>query len=363
MRQHQRIQPRGHAGRRGAHHGGKRGAPRRLADRAVGDGALVIDEDSGNLILTDALARNTAYLAIGRGAGLLVFDPASRLAYVADRRGNRIAVVRVGRALEIVRDWPTPVEPYGVALAPDRRTLLVTAIADRAVIAYDAATGEEQWRAGTGPEPRGIAIAPDGAHAAIAFHASDRRLSASGELACATCHPEGRSDGLSWSSENQLRQTPLLAGRVAGTQPFKWDGSEPTLRASVLATVTQLGGRGADAPTIDQLTAYLEAMPPIAAPSRDAAAVARGRRVFDVRGCNDCHDGARYTDRSRHPLRGGLPSDTPSLLGLAASAPYYHDGSAATLEVVLRGGGKVHMTDARLTDREIADLTTFLETL
>jgi cytochrome c peroxidase len=58
--------------------------------------------------------------------------------------------------------------------------------------------------------------------------------------------------------------------------------------------------------------------------------------------------------------------DTPSLLGLAASAPYFHDGSAATLEMVLRDRASVHgMSEpaTHLTDAQVADLTAFLETL
>ena len=226
------------------------------------------------------------------------------------------ATIRPGRRIPITRADEPRCGPDGIAVSAER-TVRVWCAFTRKVAHLDLAKSQSM----IGPQLVASALEPLQHAGMVSFHASDARLSTSGELACATCHPEGRSDGLSWNSANQLRQTPLLAGRVAGTQPFKWDGSEPTLRASVLATVTQLGGRGADARTIDQLTAYLEAMPPIAAPTRDAAAVARGRRVFDLRGCNDCHDGARYTDRNRHRLRGGLPSDTPSLLGLAASAP------------------------------------------
>ena len=87
---------------------------------------------------------------------------------------------------------------------------------------------------------------------------------------------------------------------------------------------------------------------------------------FDAEGCRSCHDGPSYTDRQRHKLVGTLQeSDTPSLLGVAASAPYFHDGSAATLESLLRDRGAVHgMADtARLTEQDVADLTAFLDTL
>src|SRR5262245_54801689 len=48
---------------------------------AVGDGALVIDADSGALIRTDKAGKNVAQLAIGTDAGLLAFDAVASVAY------------------------------------------------------------------------------------------------------------------------------------------------------------------------------------------------------------------------------------------------------------------------------------------
>jgi cytochrome c peroxidase len=84
-------------------------------------------------------------------------------------------------------------------------------------------------------------------------------------------------------------------------------------------------------------------------------------------GCAGCHEGAVYTDGMQHAFAGTLRrSDTPSLIGLAASAPYFHDGSAATLEALLRDRGAVHGMAASATtldDSQISDLRAFLETL
>src|SRR5439155_13421133 len=113
---------------------------------AVGDRALAIDADSGALLLADASGKRLAQLAIGRDAGVLAYDDAAHTAYIADRRGDRILAVTVGDGLAIARSFATPAEPYGVALVPDRKTLLVTSIADRVLAAYDAATGAERWR-------------------------------------------------------------------------------------------------------------------------------------------------------------------------------------------------------------------------
>lgn len=139
---------------------------------ALPDGALVIDADSGNLVRTDRDGKLVATLAIGANAGLLAYDPAGRLAYVADRTGNRIAVVEVGEALSVKRSVATPVEPYAVALAPDRKTVIVATIADRALVAFDTETGKERWRTALGREPRGLAISPDGTRALVAYLAT-----------------------------------------------------------------------------------------------------------------------------------------------------------------------------------------------
>ena len=198
------------------------------------------------------------------------------------------------------------------------------------------------------------------------FHAANPAVSQEGNLACASCHPDNRADGLSWRIEKRELQTPLLAGRVVGTHPYKWDGGDATLRDSLRSTMKRLGGTGLARRDTDALAAYLESLPPVRTPTRDATQVARGKKLFDSEGCRSCHDGRAYTDQQRHKLVGTLrESDTPSLIGVAASAPYFHDGSAATLESLLRDRGAVHgMADtARLSEPEIADLTAFLDTL
>jgi hypothetical protein len=126
-----------------------------------------------------------------------------------------------------------------------------------------------------------------------------------------------------------------------------------------------MNGRGLSPDQVTALTSYLLALPPPRIPTRDAAVVERGAAVFDEAGCDTCHAGARMTDRSLHTIPGiGSPYDTPSLIGLAASAPYYHDGSAETLDDVLRsyGIGREMADFSELTLAQKSDLKAFLET-
>src|SRR6185295_1392778 len=50
----------------------------------------------------------------------------------------------------------------------------------------------------------------------VLFHIANPGISQDGNLACASCHPDNRTDGLSWRIEKKELQTPILAGRVVG---------------------------------------------------------------------------------------------------------------------------------------------------
>ncbi|HEY5951315.1 MAG TPA: c-type cytochrome, partial [Kofleriaceae bacterium] len=203
----------------------------------------------------------------------------------------------------------------------------------------------------------------------VLFHSSQPQISARGALACASCHPDGRADGLSWRIEKHELQTPLLAGRIVDTHPYKWDGGDADLPASLTGTMKRLGGFGITKDQTAALASYLETLPKPTTPTRDSQQIARGQKLFDSAevGCRSCHDGKQFTDQDKHKFQAAtLPeADTPSLIGVAASAPYYHDGSAATLEALLRDRGNVHgmAETAKLNDQQVADLIAFLESL
>ncbi len=232
--------------------------------------------------------------------------------------------------------------PSGAAVADDGRLLVFCSLSRRLATltptAPDAPAGAVQvtWSDELAP----TALTADQLAGRALFRKGfDGRLSRGGGMACESCHPEARTDGLSWRIESRTLQTPLLAGRIAGTHPFKWDGGDKNIDRSLANTVRRLGGSGLTRADRRHLTAYLESVPRPRAPTiRDREAVVRGKELFASKavGCGGCHAGPALTDRRRYPLADDLPeSDTPSLIGLAGSAPYFHDGSAATLEALL----------------------------
>ena len=197
----------------------------------------------------------------------------------------------------------------------------------------------------------------------------DARLSTRGAMACAGCHAEGRTDGLSWRIQGQALQTPILAGRLLDTHPFKWDGKDPTLDTSLRNTVTRLGGRGITVQEAADLQAFLLALAPPRPPTvQDPRLAAEGKRLFHdgTTGCDSCHSGPSLADGASYDLDTELgETDTPALVGLAHSAPYYHDGSARTLRSLLVENGRVHGMGetGHLDDHQIDALVAYLRTL
>jgi DNA-binding beta-propeller fold protein YncE/mono/diheme cytochrome c family protein len=208
------------------------------------------------------------------------------------------------------------------------------------------------------------------------FHASgDDRISSDGR-ACASCHPDGRDDGLVWATPNGPRQTPTLAGRLAGTAPYGWNGSRATVKKHLGDTVKRLGGTGLDGDDLDALVAYCMTMkaPPRAAQARteDAALVAEGHDVFEsgASGCSGCHlEDGTFTDGNRHNVGSKAKGDvrrrfdTPSLRFLSGTGPYFHDGRYPTLRALLVGvDGKMGHTK-QLSSHELDALEAYLQTL
>jgi cytochrome c peroxidase len=170
------------------------------------------------------------------------------------------------------------------------------------------------------------------------FHAVGGRRIAFDGRACASCHPDGRDDALTWSTPEGPRQTPMLLGRLEGTGPYGWDGDGKDLASHFARTMQRLGGTGVSAGERDALFAYLRSLvAPTDARRQPAvdAKVSRGSELFHAEstGCSSCHLGEETsTDGSPHDV--GTASrfdhtnrfDTVSLRFVAKSAPYVHDG-------------------------------------
>jgi len=94
--------------------------------------------------------------------------------------------------------------------------------------------------------------------------------------------------------------------------------------------------------------------------------VLRGRDLFldpDI-GCAHCHAGVRFTDNNAYDLFGLTGVNTPTLVGIVATAPYLHDGRADTLrDELLTGRDRQMGNTAGLTDAHLDDLEAYLRSL
>jgi hypothetical protein len=240
----------------------------------------------------------------------------------------------------------------------------------------------------------------------IFYDASDTRMARDGYIACATCHLDGFEDGRVWDftsrGEGLRNTTSLLGKRGTGQGPLHWTanfdevqdfehdirnafGGTGFMSDDAFATGTRdqtLGDPKAGVSTeLDALAAYLESLDRVpASPFRDQDGTLTeegwaGHALFDSAGCRACHGGPDFTDSPsgvRHDvgtlsvtsgqrLGAALDGlDTPTLRGVWQTAPYLHDGSAATLLDAIASPDDLHGHTRELDEDQKAQLVSYL---
>jgi YVTN family beta-propeller protein len=278
--------------------------------------------------------------------------------------------------------------PDGLVLAANGK-LFVNAFLSREVIVYDVSLSLSSADHGA---PLPMARIPTIDHEPLSatvlagkkifYNAADTRMGHAGYWSCASCHFGGFSDGRVWDFTDRgegLRNTKSLLG-IRGAQGegrVHWSANfdeiqdfERDIRESFLGSgfmsdteynsrmgangiYDSLGKPAAGASAdLDALAAYVTSFDKVPrSPFRNpdgsfTAAALEGRKIFQSAGCAQCHSGPDLTDSSQGMLHdvgtilttsgmrldGPLTGiDTPSLKGVWQSAPYLHDGRAATL--------------------------------
>ncbi|HZO14749.1 MAG TPA: cytochrome c peroxidase [Polyangiaceae bacterium] len=264
--------------------------------------------------------------------------------------------------LSVRRSFRVGRGPTGVAVAGN--TAVVWAQHSHELNIVDLRAGVVNWMA-VGSE----ALAPELARGRRLFVSEgDRRISRDGR-GCASCHPDGRDDGLTWKLGVGPRQTPTLLGRLE-SGPFGWIGKHAALADNIAETITRLGGTGLSRAELEDLTAYLQRGLPV--PRRASALAERGRELFQSAevGCASCHRlDSQASDRRVHDVgsraRGELHAAfrTPPLLHVGFTPPYFHDGRYGTLEELLSDNLDRMGRTSQLSKDDLAALASFLRTL
>ena len=163
----------------------------------------------------------------------------------------------------------------------------------------------------------------------------------------------------------------MLAGRIAETAPYGWTGEHPTLPVYLGQTFSRLGGGGLHGNDLEAITAYVQSIPGPRFQGKNSDAIARGRALFTATEtrCAGCHSGGTLTDHERHNVASNTPNDqqndfdTPSLLFVSGSGPYFHDGRYATLYDVLEKNDDKMGHTSQLTAEQRHDLVSYLSSL
>jgi DNA-binding beta-propeller fold protein YncE/mono/diheme cytochrome c family protein len=287
----------------------------------------------------------------------------------------------IGVPLPVMPPEPSPDEPGPTAIGEDQSPESVRVEPLTLAAARTATFAADPW-------PSELRLG-----ARIFMHARNESISHAGQFACATCHFDGTEDGVTWITPDGVRQTIALNGRLDGTGPFNWNGSEDVLQHNMDKTISRMGGDGLEPLELRALERFLlEGLPaapnPYRSPSGDLTELeAWGQQVFndpDV-GCATCHrpeqrfmDGRAHDVGTVHPAEvlrweaavledPTLPHpgrrNTPSLEGLFYTAPYLSDGSARTLREVFDRTRDTMGHTSHLSEEELEALVAYLKTL
>lgn len=414
-----------------------------------------------DVVAMDANPEGTELLFVSRGGN-----------YVLRARMDEDGRIDIGAPGAVVR-LQTGHIPSGVAMTRDGRRAYTNNEVGVSITALDLETNTVLQRdipSGTAPEPgtfeHGVLLGKLAFHTALGipdnaiFGQPIREIdplpfrgkaSDNGWSSCASCHPDGLADGVTWVFPTGPRQTVPLDAFFAKDNPAdqrisNWSAVRGSITDFNNNSRNVQGGIGfaGDPPlgaifnhgitqgasdALDAMTLWTQTVRPLRMPDPvDSGARDRGRLLFQD-SCATCHGGAKWTKSQvvyldnpafdGNPLAGGIPLDpgvlnagpqirsysqkgltldfledvntfdsgdpreirgaggaigntavgglgfnVPSLLGVGYHRPYFHDGSASTLEEVFERHALEGETIAsRYSPNELEELKVFLDSI
>ncbi len=344
-------------------------SPTSVAFSAIGDWAFVTLQGNNEIAVYDDLALRSGQFRTPRwrvSTGLSpqgqVFDPASNKLFVNNFMDRSVSVLDLGAFIS-----------QGTRNAPTVHTGTVAT----EKLSPQVLLGKQLFYNAGLTDDLGTEIMSRGSY-----------------VSCATCHNDGGQDGRVWDFSQRgegLRNTIDLRGRVGtGHGNVHWTANFDEIQDFEENIRAHQGGRGfmsaetlssplgapkaGQSANLDALAAYVASLNNATLPKspwRNAdgtmtTGAQAGQAVFSARNCASCHSGTQMTDStggegvsptlhdvgtlrtgSGMRLGGTRPGiDTPTLAGVHATAPYFHDGSAKTLADVFRvAGGTVYQAE------------------
>ncbi|GAA3522182.1 hypothetical protein GCM10022393_40900 [Aquimarina addita] len=343
-----------------------------------------------------------------------LYTPTGNYLIVTMQGNNRIVVIDPATGLELLKK-DVGRAPQGVAIDTQTNHVFVKNFMDRSVSVFDA---NDMITSGTSTLDNLNTVTTVSSEILsptvlngkqIFYNAADIKMGSDGYVSCATCHSDGTQDGRTWDFTDRdegLRNTISLIGR-AGTahgrvhwsanfdeiQDFENDirshfqggGFMSDANFNEGTTALTLGdSKAGKSIELDALTAYIESLNSFdPSPYRNndgsltAPAIA-GKAVYERLECASCHGGVNFTDSNIGRLhdvgtmdvtsgnRLGkqlLGIDVPTLRDVWATAPYLHNGAAASIKDVLTtyNANDAHGTTSTLSALELEQLEAYIK--
>ena len=356
-----------------------------LFDTTVFPVVNVVDLSQFTLLNSERITLDTADEPVNMPFAVAL-SPDDKTVYLANAGSNNVSIIDLdtnkGKAhIEVGAN------PRGIAITENGANIFVNNVLDGTLSVIDTST----LKVSAEVILTKIPLNEDVLEGKRIFNSSESPLlSTDNWISCATCHFDGMMDSRTWLGfSDGPRNTPSLLG-VKDTLPIHWSGDfdelhdvEITIRevqfgdGLIFGSVNDsLGPTHAGVSAkLDSLVAYMESLEIRSSPyNSDIESIIRGKSLFAKHACNSCHRQPFYIDMKLHDVGTGVASkeknshgrgtkfDTPSLSGIWMTAPYFHDGSAETLEDVFQTG-TTHNISFKMNEHEIADLITFLKSL
>lgn len=188
-------------------------------------------------------------------------------------------------------------------------------------------------------------------------------------VSCASCHPEGRSDGMNWDELNDG------IGNAKSTKSLVYSHRTPPTLATGLGTSGEASARGSfsltdtlDENAYNAIDDYLRSLKPEPSPklNRDgtlSASAIKGKAIYAAQNCASCHPAPFYTDMTTYTNKNRIEShswdsrnlEAPPLVEVWRSGPWLHNGSLKTMKETV-----ANQLSGTLSDADLTDLTNYV---
>jgi YVTN family beta-propeller protein len=363
------------------------------------------------LTVSTSPADGGAFGDVVSGPHAMDFSADGSLAFIADTGSEDVLVVDANQRVEAALVRPLPGhQPEGIVAGSDGKVYVDERnTSDVAVLSIatgpigpEVTVARAIPRVTADPMPAELRL---GQHVFNSANSDEMPITTDHWVSCTSCHIEARSDAVTWRFLEGPRDTPSNAGGVLHTGFLLRTAARNKVQ-DYWRTINPEQG-GAFSPDVPALANGLQALadyvnyaiPYPSPPSGlDPAKVAHGEQLFVSLGCPGCHAGTYFTDSGKdnptldlagpvmlHDVgtcvtggpyddsavaaedgspRAACAFDTPSLRGVNDTAPYLHDGSAATLQdVFFLAPGMVGEAATHLSPDDLDAIVTYLRSL